>query len=155
MKSGSGRGLRSAEKTDSRRRWQARDAPIAPHLTNEPNRAYILWSDLPRALGKGAGLVLPVCNTDAMNLSFLAESLGVGLGGHCVVLMDQAGGNMDRTHSSYQRISALFRAGQMPTSHPVENIWQFMRDNLALKPYLFDPTWKFVGEYLLQCLEQS
>jgi hypothetical protein len=44
--------------------------------------------------GKGAGLILPFCNTDTMSLHLAEISLTVALGTHALVLMDQAGWHM-------------------------------------------------------------
>ncbi len=41
--------------------------------------------------GKGAGLVLPRCNTEAMTLHLAEISRTVKPGAHAVVLLDQAG----------------------------------------------------------------
>ena len=41
--------------------------------------------------GKGAALILPVCNTEAMNLHLLEIAKTVTPGTHAVLLVDQAG----------------------------------------------------------------
>jgi hypothetical protein len=42
-------------------------------------------------LGKGAALVLPFCNTTAMNLHLAEISEALGTAKHAVLLLDQAG----------------------------------------------------------------
>ncbi len=44
--------------------------------------------------GKGAGLVLPLCNTEAMTLHLAEIARTIAFGAHAVVLMDQAGWHM-------------------------------------------------------------
>ncbi|TQF76648.1 hypothetical protein FK498_16665, partial [Elioraea sp. Yellowstone] len=51
---------------------------------------YIFGAVCPRE-GKGAALVLPVCNTAAMNLQLAEISTMVSPGKHALLLLDQAG----------------------------------------------------------------
>ena len=77
----------------------------------------------------GAGLVLPSCNTDAM-IRHLAEiARTVAQGAHAVVLMDQAGWHMTGALVIPNNISIIALPAKCPELNPVENIWQFMRDN--------------------------
>jgi transposase len=73
--------------------------------------------------------VLPFCNTETMSLHLAEISLAVAPGAHAVVLMDQAGwhitGKLDVPHN----ISIVALPPKCPELNPVENIWQFMRDN--------------------------
>ena len=66
--------------------------PSAPH-DQRTNSACIFGAICP-APGKGAGLVLPFCNTGAMNLQLVEIARTVTLGAHAVVIMDQAGWHM-------------------------------------------------------------
>jgi hypothetical protein len=58
-------------------------------------------------LGKGAGLVLPVCNTDAMTLHLAEVAQTVTPGAHAVVLMDQAGWHMTKALIKPENISIV------------------------------------------------
>jgi len=58
---------------------------------NKPGSTYIFGAICP-ALGKGAGLVLPFCNTEAMNLHLVEIARTVTLGAHAVVIMIRPGG---------------------------------------------------------------
>ena len=93
-------------------------------MINEPH----LWSDCP-ALGKGAGLVLPFCNTDAMNLHLVEIARTVAPGAHGVLLVDQAGWHMTDALIIPDNISIIPLPAKCPELNPVENIWQYMRDN--------------------------
>jgi transposase len=79
--------------------------------------------------GKGAGLVLPLCNTEAMTLHLAEIARTIAFGAHAVVLMDQAGWHMTGKLDVPGNISIIALPAKCPELNPVENIWQFMRDN--------------------------
>ena len=81
------------------------------------------------AEGKGAGLVLPSCNTEAMALHWAEISLAVAPGAHALVLLDQAGWHVSKKLPVSDNITLLPLPPKSPELNPVENIWQFMRDN--------------------------
>lgn len=119
---------RVGQKNKITRRWAKRGTrPSAPH-DQRTISSYIFGAICP-ALGKGAGLVLPSCNTDAM-IRHLAEiARTVAPGAHAVVLMDQAGWHMTGALVIPNNISIIALPAKCPELNPVENIWQFMRDN--------------------------
>eukprot|EP01035_Chromulina_nebulosa_P036870 gene36870-49731_t len=80
-------------------------------------------------LTKGAGLVLPLCNTETMTLHLTEIALAVAPGAHAVILMDQAGWHMTGKLDVPDNISIIALPAKCPELNPVENIWQFMRDN--------------------------
>lgn len=60
----------------------------------------------------------------------LAEiSLAIAPGAHAVVLMDQAGWHTTGKLKVPANISIVPLPAKCPELNPVENIWQFMRDN--------------------------
>src|SRR4249920_2448539 len=72
------------------RRWALRGTrPSAPH-DQRTQSTYIFGAICP-AEGKGAGLVLPFCNIEAMNLHLAEISQAVAADAHAVLLVDQAG----------------------------------------------------------------
>ena len=79
--------------------------------------------------GEGAGLVLPRCNTQAMNAHLKEISLTVDAGAHAVLILDQAGWHVTARLDVPDNITLLFLPPKAPELNPVENIWQFMRDN--------------------------
>ena len=90
--------------------------------------AYIFGAICP-ARGTGAALVLPRCNTEAMS-RFLAEmSLAVATGAHAVLIVDQAGWHLSRHLIVPHNITLLPLPPKCPELNPIENIWQFIRDN--------------------------
>src|SRR3984893_4916656 len=78
------------QKNKVTRRWAKRGTrPSAPH-DQRTSSAYIFGAICP-AEGKGAGLVLPSCNSEAMALHLEEISLAVAPGAHAILLLDQAG----------------------------------------------------------------
>ena len=81
---------RVGQKNKITRRWWKRGAlPCAPH-DQRPASAYIFGAICPQQ-GKAAGLVLPCCDTSAMNLHLAEISRAVAPDAHAVLIMDQAG----------------------------------------------------------------
>ena len=78
---------------------------------------------------KGAALVLPACNTEAMHLHLDEIAATVAPGAHAVLLLDQAGWHLSTRLDVPPNISLLPLPPQSPELNPVENIWQFMRQN--------------------------
>ena len=72
---------------------------------------------------------MPFCNTTTMSLHLEEIALGVAPGAHAVVLMDQAGWHMTGKLNVPVNISIIALPAKCPELNPVENIWQFMRDN--------------------------
>jgi transposase len=75
-------------------------------------------------------LVLPVANTAAMNLHLQEISTQVAPGAHAVLLLDQAGWHHAGGPLTLpDNISLLHLPSYPPELNPVENIWQFLRQN--------------------------
>ncbi len=89
---------------------------------------YIFGAICPRE-GKGAALVVPFCNTAAMNLHLAEISLMVEPGQHAVLLLDQAGWHMSGEVMVPDNITLLPLPAKCPELNVMENVWQFMRDN--------------------------
>jgi DDE superfamily endonuclease len=92
------------------------------------------WADLFGAVcparGIGAVFVLPSVNTEAMNLHLAEICAQVASGAHAVITLDgagwhQTGGKLRLPHN----ISLLPLPSYSPELNPVENIWQFLRQN--------------------------
>src|SRR3712207_2520831 len=81
---------RVGQKTKIARRWARRGTrPRAPH-DQRTSSAYIFGAICPQE-GKGAALVLPRCDTQAMSLHLAEVAQAVAPGAHGVMLMDRAG----------------------------------------------------------------
>ena len=89
---------------------------------------YIFGAACPRE-GRGAALVLPFCNTAAMNLHLAEISARVSPGRHAVLLLDQAGWHLSAGVAVPDNITLLPLPPKCPDLTVMENVWQFMRDN--------------------------
>lgn len=83
------------------------------------------------ARGTGAALVLPTVNAETMSLHLNEISRSVRPDAHAVVILDgagwhQTGGRLDVP----ENITLLPLPPYAPELNPVENIWQFFRQNL-------------------------
>lgn len=113
----------------------AEPVPRRPR-TNAPSRPISLGSS-PRtcfgaicpARGVGAGLVLPRCNAQAMQWHLEEISSQVTPGAHALLILDQAGWHTTGKLTVPTNITLLTLPPRAPELNPVENIWQFMREN--------------------------
>lgn len=119
---------RIGQKNKIARRWARRGTrPSAPHDQRTAS-AYIFGAICPRD-GKGAALVLPACNTEAMSLHLAEIATEVAPGKHAILLLDQAGWHLSSRLVVPPNITLLPLPPKCPELNPQENIWQFMRDN--------------------------
>ncbi len=79
--------------------------------------------------GKGAALILPACNTEAMNLHLVEIVQTVAPRAHAVLLIDQAGWHLSTRLVVPPNITIIALPPKCPECNPLENVWQFMRDN--------------------------
>jgi DDE superfamily endonuclease len=82
---------RIGQKNKITRRWAKRGTRPSARKDQRTASAYIFGAICPKE-GKGAGLVMPRCDTEAMNLHLAEIATQVAPGAHAVVLLDQAGG---------------------------------------------------------------
>jgi hypothetical protein len=119
---------RIGQKNKITRRWAPKGTrPRAPK-DQRTQWAYIFGAICP-AKGKGAGLVLPWCDTQAMNAHLEEISAAIDPGAHAVLVVDQAGWHLTPKLRMPKNISVLPLPPRAPELNPVENVWQFMRDN--------------------------
>ena len=119
---------RVGQKNKITRRWAKRGTRPSAPKDQRTASAYIFGAICPKD-GKGAALVMPRCNTEAMNLHLAEIATQIAPGAHAVLLVDQAGwhlsGSLDRPAQHHSDPAAR----KCPELNPQENIWQFMRDN--------------------------
>ncbi len=72
---------------------------------------------------------MPWCDTQAMELHLAEISKAVDPGAHAVVIVDQAGWHMSAKLTIPDNITLLPLPPRSPELNPVENVWQFMREN--------------------------
>ena len=75
------------------------------------------------------GLVLPLCNSEAMNLHLAEIAKDVAPGRHAVLLLDQAGWHTSAKLAVPSNITLMPLPAKCPELNPAENVWEFMRDN--------------------------
>lgn len=90
--------------------------------------AYLFGAICP-ARGTGAALALPLANTEAMQLHLDEISCQVARGAHAVLLLDRAGWHTTGKLNVPRNITLIFLPSRSPELNPVENIWQYMRQN--------------------------
>ncbi|MGA1343719.1 MAG: transposase [Hyphomonas sp.] len=101
--------------------------PIAPH--DQRTKWACIFGAICPARGTCAGLVLPWCDTFAMNLHLAEISKAVAPGAHALIIMDQAGWHTTPKTRCARQHHPPAAPAKSPEPDPVENIWQCMRDN--------------------------
>ncbi len=79
--------------------------------------------------GVGAALVLPIANTEAMQMHLDEISKHVARKAHGVVLMDRAGWHTTGKLNVPKNLTIILLPSRSPELNPVENIWQYLRAN--------------------------
>jgi transposase len=79
--------------------------------------------------GKGAALMLPWANTEAMQMHLDEISRNVARKAHAVVLMDRAGWHTTGKLNVPTNLTIILLPSRSPELNPVENIWQYLRAN--------------------------
>src|SRR3954447_23930204 len=119
---------RVGQKNKIARRWARRGTrPRAPH-DQRTSSVYIFGAICPQE-GKGAALVMPRCDTQAMSLHLAEVAQAVAPGAHGVMLMDRAGWHRAKDLVVPDNLTLVLLPARAPELNPVENIWQFLRDN--------------------------
>ncbi len=90
--------------------------------------AYLFGAICP-ASGKGAALMLPYANTQAMQMHLDEISRHVARKAHAVLLMDRAGWHTTGKLKVPKNITIILLPSRSPELNPVENIWQYLRQN--------------------------
>ena len=98
-------------------------------------KAYLFGAICPRR-GKGAALILPRADASMMQLHLKKISRTLADKAHAVVLMDRVGWQKTYTLTVPKNLTIVLLPSRAPELNPVENIWQDMRQDLALQPRL-------------------
>ena len=72
---------------------------------------------------------MPYADTEAMQLHLAEVSSSVRRGAHAVLLLDRAGWHTSSRLVVPKNITLLFLPSRAPELNPVENIWQYLRQN--------------------------
>ncbi len=119
---------RIGQKNKITRRWAKRGSRPSAPKDQRTKSAYIFGAICP-ARGVGAALVLPRCNTQAMQWHLDEISSQVMPGAHAILILDQAGWHTTAKLAIPSNITLLPLPPRAPELNPVENVWQYMRDN--------------------------
>jgi hypothetical protein len=119
---------RIGQKNKITRRWAKRGTRPRAAKDQRTKSAYIFGAICP-ARGVGAALVLPHGNTQAMPWHLDEISSQVSEGAHAILILDQAGWHTTDKLLIPSNITLLPLPPRAPELNPLENIWQFMRDN--------------------------
>jgi transposase len=119
---------RIGQKNKITRRWAKRGTRPSALRDQRTASTYIFGAICPKE-GKGVGLILPWCNTEAMSLHLAAISAQVAPGRHAALLVDQAGWHLSEKLAVPDNITIVPLPAKCPELNPQENVWEFMRDN--------------------------
>src|SRR5205085_7656487 len=120
--------MRVGQKNKLTYRWATKGSrPRAIH-DQRTQSTYVFGAVCP-ALGTGAALVLPACNTEAMQLHLDEIATKGTPGAHAILILDQAGWHGAKDLKAPSNISLLPLPPRAPELNSQENIWQFMRQN--------------------------
>jgi len=125
--------MRVGQKNKLTYRWaRTGSRPRAAH--DQRTQSTYLFGAVCPELGTGAALVLPFCNSEAMQLHLNEIASKVGPGAHAIVILDQAGWHGAKELKVLHNISLMPLPPRSPELNSQENIWQFMRQNWAAPP---------------------
>ena len=127
---------RVGQKNKITRRWARRGSRPAAPSDQRTGSTYLFGAICP-GTGKTAGLILPRCNTDAMNLHLATIAAEIAPGKHAAVLADQAGWHLSTRLIVPPNITIVPLPAKCPELNGQENVWQYIRDNW-LSNLIFD-----------------
>lgn len=97
--------------------------------------AYLFGAVCP-AQAKGAGLVMPYADTEAMNAHLQEIAACVAEGAHAALVLDGAPWHGSKELVIPPNITLITQPPHAPELNPVENVWEYLRKNkLAIRIY--------------------
>ena len=119
---------RIGQKNSLTRVWgQTGSRPVAPKDLGFTS-AYLFGAVCPSE-GKAAALIMPICNTLAMNHHLREISRQVASDAHAVVILDRAGWHRSQGLVVPDNITLLELPPYSPELNPVERIWHYLRSH--------------------------
>jgi transposase len=119
---------RIGQKNGLVRQWARRGTRPRQPADQRYNNAYLFGAICP-ARGVGAALALPYADIDMMQLHLDEISRNVAAGAHAVLLLDRAGWHTTCKLDMPANITPIFLPSRAPELNPVENVWQYLRQN--------------------------
>jgi hypothetical protein len=104
------------------RRWAKRGTRPVAVLDQRTASTYIFGAICPLH-GKAAGLILPECNIQAMNLHLAEIAAAVAPGAHAALILDQAGWQVSDKLIVPPNITLVPLPPKCPELNPIENVW--------------------------------
>jgi len=138
---------RIGQKNKIPRRWAKRGSrPSAPK--DQRAASTYIFDAICHKQGKGAALVLPACNTFAMNLLLAEIGENIAPNAHAALIVDRAGWNMAEKLVIPANITIVPLPAKCPELDSAENVWRFVRDN-----WLSNRVFKFYDDIVDHCCD--
>jgi hypothetical protein len=119
---------RIGQKNGQVRQWARRATRPRQPADQRSDNAYPFGAIRP-ARGVGAARALPYADTDMMPLHLDEISRCLAAGAHAVLILDRAGWHTTSKLDVPDNITPIFPPSRAPELNPVENIWQYLRQN--------------------------
>ena len=119
---------RIGQKNGQVRQWARRGTRPRQPADQRYDNVYLFGAICP-ARGVGAALALPYADADMMQLHLDEISRNVAESAHAVVLLDRAGWHTTSKLDVPDNITPIFLPSRAPELNPVENVWQYLRQN--------------------------
>ena len=119
---------RIGQKNGQVRQWARRGTRPRQPADQRYDNAYLFGAICP-ARGVGAALAPPYADADMMQLHLDEISRHVAQGAHAVLLFDRAGWHTTSKLDVPENITPIFLPSRAPELNPVENVWQYLRQN--------------------------
>ena len=117
---------RLGQKNGRVRQWARKGSRPRQPADQRYQNAYLFGAICP-AKGKGAALLLPEANVQAMQAHLDEISRTVAPNAHAALIMDRAGWHTTAKLKVPSNISVILLPSRAPELNPMENVWQFMR----------------------------
>jgi len=87
--------------------------------------------------GKVVWLILPIVNTEAMNISLriFAEEVGAGPGNRIVLVLDRAGWHTSKGLEVPEGVHLVFLPPNSPELQPAERLWPLLNEVIANRAF--------------------
>ena len=118
--------MRVGQKNGCVRQWARKGTRPRQPKDQRYKSAYLFGAICPMR-GTGAAVVMPLADTDAMQVHLDEISLAVRPGAHAVLLMDRAGWHTTGALDMPKNIIPVLLPPRSPELNPVENVWQYLR----------------------------
>jgi transposase len=138
---------RVGQKGSLSRLWAKRGSRPAQPCDQRYQSGYIFGAVCP-ARDLGAAIIVPKANADAMNTHLAEISHHIAENAHAILIMDQAGWHGVNCMKPPKNITPLRLPPYAPQLNPVENIWQYLRQN-----YLGSRIFETVDDIVDACCE--